>query len=91
MAQLHDYQADPVKPGWYPDASWPSAVRWWDGNEWTKHTRPNDDRVPLRGAPRTTLQTVILVVVLVFAALGLAGLAFVMWMMFAMTQWSSNK
>ncbi|MFD7492992.1 DUF2510 domain-containing protein [Streptomyces sp. NPDC059832] len=27
-------------PGWYPDAASPGTDRWWDGTEWTAHTRP---------------------------------------------------
>lgn len=41
----------PWKPGWYPDASLPAVVRWWDGRKWTKFTAPNDARVTSRGAP----------------------------------------
>lgn len=26
--------------GWYDDAQDPSLVRWWDGQQWTSHTRP---------------------------------------------------
>ena len=26
--------------GWYPDYDDPSAERYWDGLEWTVHTRP---------------------------------------------------
>ncbi|OAA19682.1 Protein of unknown function (DUF2510) [Frankia sp. EI5c] len=27
-------------PGWYDDPSGQPGARWWDGNEWTNHTRP---------------------------------------------------
>lgn len=27
-------------PGWYPDPGGPSGYRWWDGWQWTPHTRP---------------------------------------------------
>jgi hypothetical protein len=29
-----------VYAGWYPDYEDPSAERYWDGLEWTTHTRP---------------------------------------------------
>lgn len=34
---------------WYPDAQDPTLVRWWDGQQWTEHTRPMVD--PASGAP----------------------------------------
>ena len=27
-------------PGWYNDPGGEPALRWWDGNQWTQHTRP---------------------------------------------------
>jgi len=30
-------QAPP--PGWYNDPARPGTVRWWNGNEWTGHTK----------------------------------------------------
>jgi hypothetical protein len=27
-------------PGWYPDNRYPAFARWWDGAQWTDHTRP---------------------------------------------------
>jgi hypothetical protein len=26
-------------PGWYPDPSGGTGVRWWDGNDWSSHTQ----------------------------------------------------
>lgn len=28
-----------IPPGWYPDRNEPNLVRWWDGQQWTDHTR----------------------------------------------------
>jgi hypothetical protein len=29
-----------VPPGWYPDATSPGNLRYWDGSAWTEHRRP---------------------------------------------------
>jgi hypothetical protein len=29
-----------VGPGWFPDPSNPTLLRWWDGNAWTEHWTP---------------------------------------------------
>ena len=29
-----------VPAGWYPDASFPGSLRYWDGSAWTEHRRP---------------------------------------------------
>jgi hypothetical protein len=36
--------ADAPTPGWYPDPSGGSRLRWWDGSDWTEHyrARPTD-------------------------------------------------
>lgn len=34
---------------WYPDSQDPTLVRWWDGQQWTEHTRPVVD--PVSGTP----------------------------------------
>jgi hypothetical protein len=31
--------ADAPTPGWYPDPSGGSRLRWWDGSDWTDHYR----------------------------------------------------
>jgi hypothetical protein len=37
-------------PGWYPDASDATKVRWWDGNQWTGDARA-PSQLPPSGAP----------------------------------------
>lgn len=32
-------QADAPRPGWYPDPTGGSWLRWWDGRDWTDHRR----------------------------------------------------
>ncbi|MBF6158158.1 DUF2510 domain-containing protein [Nocardia cyriacigeorgica] len=29
-----------MAPGWYPDGSDPTRVRWFDGHRWTDRTQP---------------------------------------------------
>jgi hypothetical protein len=39
-------------PGWHPDPWDPQSVRWWDGQQWTGHTRPGvAPPVPRSGTP----------------------------------------
>ncbi len=35
--------------GWYPDPNDATCSRWWDGNQWTPHTRPTVAGAPLTG------------------------------------------
>jgi hypothetical protein len=44
-------------PGWHPDPGGLQALRWWDGAQWTQHTRPLPSRQPqyvdaVSGAPQ---------------------------------------
>lgn len=51
----------PATPaGWYPDQADPSAVRYWDGAQWTEHTQPaagyvGSDTPGTAGAPAAVL------------------------------------
>lgn len=38
-------------PDWYPDPDKPKRLRYWDGEQWTKHTAPNNGRRTQRPAP----------------------------------------
>ena len=49
-------------PGWYPDATSPSGVRWWDGQRWTDATRP-----PAPKRTRRQLLALVAVAVLLLA------------------------
>ena len=40
----------PVPPGWHRDPRGGPLQRWWDGRQWTAHTRPG--QAPAAGAPR---------------------------------------
>ena len=91
MTQHGDPGVDRRNPGWYPDPSFPSVVRWWDGKGWTKDTAPNDAKATSLRAPRHVLRTVVLTVVILLAVVGLAGAAVVAWAGYMMSQWASNK
>ncbi|WP_018352296.1 phospholipid scramblase-related protein [Longispora albida] len=36
----------PPPPGWYPDPSGTPGHRWWDGQQWTAHTQPQQRQAP---------------------------------------------
>jgi len=38
--------------GWYRDPSMPGVKRWWDGDAWTDHVRPDEDAGLGLGTPR---------------------------------------
>jgi len=38
-------------PGWHPDPSDPTALRWWDGTQWTSQTMPSPGYAPPPGPP----------------------------------------
>lgn len=37
------------QPGWYADPTDPTAVRWWDGGQWTTETRPAPRELAMAG------------------------------------------
>lgn len=37
---------DTAPPGWYPDPSGGTRLRWWDGADWSEHFRPRPLRMP---------------------------------------------
>lgn len=37
---MTDSPAAPIPAGWYPDATTPGLIRWWDGTAWSEHTAP---------------------------------------------------
>ncbi|WP_442542717.1 DUF3761 domain-containing protein [Arthrobacter sp. KN11-1C] len=43
-----------VPAGWYVDAIDPGQQRWWDGNQWTQHVRPQQTEVPIPEIPKHT-------------------------------------
>ncbi len=50
--ELREARGGDVSPeaGWYADPTDPSAVRWWDGAQWTTQTRPAPRELALAGA-----------------------------------------
>lgn len=81
--------AQSAPPGWYPDPSTPALVRWWDGAHWTPHTSPNPEVRAGRHSRAWHTATVVVVVVLVVAGLGI--LAAIVLYAAAMNNWASNK
>jgi small-conductance mechanosensitive channel len=47
-----------VPAGWYPDNQDAAVLRWWDGNQWTFHTKPRQGPLPAAGAPADGTATV---------------------------------
>lgn len=45
-AQAQGQSRGPAPAGWYGDPSGQPLLRWWDGQQWTEHTR----EAPLPGA-----------------------------------------
>jgi Protein of unknown function (DUF2510) len=39
-------------PGWYGDPGGTSALRWWDGRQWTEHTQPQPGAPPQPPGPQ---------------------------------------
>jgi uncharacterized protein YbjQ (UPF0145 family) len=40
---MTDTETPPPQSGWFPDPTSPSsAVRWWDGSQWTERTQPRN-------------------------------------------------
>ena len=91
MSEARDMEPAPRKPGWYTDPSLASVVRWWDGQGWTRHTAPNDARVPSRGAPRTMVRSLFLTAFIVLCLLGLVNIVILVWMGIAMANYGGNK
>jgi hypothetical protein len=46
LAYFHGQDAPLPAPGWFPDATDATKVRWWDGSQWTGETRPASDQPP---------------------------------------------
>ena len=44
------YQTTPPA-GWYPDASTPGQLRWWDGTQWMEHTWRDPASMPEQTTP----------------------------------------
>jgi hypothetical protein len=40
LLEAPGHAGDDARPGWYPDNHNPAFARWWDGVQWTDHTRP---------------------------------------------------
>lgn len=69
----------PRVPDWYPDPRAEAPLRYWDGEEWTRHIAPLDLRLQLAGAKqqrpwyrkkRITVPVAVAAVVALFAGLG---------------------
>lgn len=81
----------PWKPGWYPDPSMATVVRWWDGGKWTKHTAPNDARAPFRDRPSNVGRVAVMTIVVILGLTGLVATAYLVVMFWALASWGNNK